>query len=287
MQRALPFLIAAITVVAAPAVAADCQVETAAQILPALGKTPLEAGLVDAIGALREKPQYFDDPKQGASCARPKLDNPLYPGIPVTECTYQHLGLTGWVMLANPSAAVAAKWVSNACGETADAKTCAMSLTAQAWCASQFSFPVVGNLVTPVTTADGKTVGVNTPYLHGVAIPRPQWMPERVPIATDVQRQRLSPLAASENAYSGFAARGALPSGIASTVYAKYAAVSANGGKKSSFGDACPAFGRRGEWISASRASYTEAWRNGRNAMFDAAAKALMAGEPASGQTCP
>lgn len=287
MRRAFRLLVAAaLAAAAAPALADDCQTETGARIQAALSKTPLEAGLADGIKGLLTKPRFYEDPKLGATCSRPKLDTPLYPGIPVSECTYQHLGLSGWVMVASPSADVAAKWISNACADTGDAKACAMRLTAQSWCASQFSFPVVGNLIAPVSGGDGKTIGVNKAFLHGVEIPRPQWLPEKTPVAAEVQKQRLAPLAANEKAYGGLAGHSALPAGIAPTAYAKYAALPASAGKKQGFGDACPTFARRGDWISASRASYNQAWRNGRNSLFDAAAKALMAGEPVSGAVC-
>ena len=286
MKRVLTFVtFAAITAIAVPALAADCLTEAQPRIEAALSKTPLEAGITDGVKSLLAQPRYFEDPKQGAVCSRPKLDNPLYPGIPVKECAYQHLGLTGWVMVANPGAEVVAKWISNACAETADAKTCAVRLTAQTWCASQFSFPVVGNLIEPVTS-DGKSVGVNTAYLHGVAIARPQWLPEKASVGADIQKQRLSSLVASDKAYTGLTAPASWPSGLTPAVYTKYAAAPANLAKEPSVGAACPIMARRAEWLNASRVNYNQAWRNGRNRMFDAAAKALMAGEAIAGTGC-
>jgi hypothetical protein len=111
-------------------------------------------------------------------------------------------------------------------------------------------------------------------------------MPEKASVAADLQKQRLLPLAANDKAYTGLAARNALPAGIASGVYAEHVAVPVNNGKKTTFGAACPALAPRAEWISASRGSYNQAWRNGRNTMFDAAAKALMASEPVGGPAC-
>lgn len=281
MQRVLPLLaVAAIVALAAPAVAADCQVETAAQLQPALGKTPLEAGLTDGIRALLAKPQYFEDAKLGASCARPRLDNPLYPGVPVQECAYQHLGLPGWVMVANPGPDLAAKWISKACAETADAKACAARLTAQAWCASRFVFPVAGNLVQPDPAAPGK--GLNTPFLHGLVIERPRWLPEKAPVAADVQKQRFTALLTGSAEFSGAVGPVSWPSGLSFPLYVQYGPK----GQASAKPAACPAITRRPGWLAASRANYNHAWRNAQNPMLDIAAKALAQGEQSSATAC-
>lgn len=282
MKRVLSLAVTMATAIAAPAVAADCDIETRPQIEAALNKTPLETGLADGVRSLLAKPRYFEDPKLGAVCSQPTLNHPLYPGIPVKECAYQRLGLTGWVMVANPGADVVSKWISNACAETSDAKTCAVRLTTHAWCASQFSFPVVGDLIEPASTAPGKAAGVNTAFLHGVVIERPKWLPEKTPVTAEVQKQRLSPLAASEKAYAGLAGRVSWPADVSPDVYAKYA----KSAGEPNVGASCPVLARRTEWLAAARTSYNLAWRTGRNRMFDTAAKALMAGEQPDGPDC-
>ena len=279
MKRVL-ILAAAAAAVASPALAADCEIATAAQVQAALGSAPLEAGLANSLKALLAQPRYYEDPKQGAVCAQPALDHPLYPGIPVKECSYQRASLTGWVMVANPGPDLAAKWVARACGDTADAKTCAVRLTAQAWCASQFSFPVVGNLIQSTPTGPANTV-----FLHGVPIARPQWMAEKTPVPIDVQKQRLAPLAASDSAYKGLAGAAAWPVGLSSAAYAKYGPPAAKSAPQPT-ANACPAFARRPDWLNAARATYNQAWRNAQNPLFNVAAKAIMAGDNISGAGC-
>ncbi|MBO9547010.1 hypothetical protein [Caulobacter sp.] len=279
MQRVLPFFVAAsLVIAAAPAQAADCVAQATAQIQATLGASDLEQGLANGVRTLLAKPRFYEDAQQGAVCSRPRLDNPMYSGVPVSECTYQRQGLSGWVMLANPSADLAAKWVSNACTETGDAKTCSVRLIAQAWCASELSFPVAGNLI----TAEGRNVA----FLDGVEIARPQWLPEKTSLAVETQKQRLSELARQKTA-SGLVGRNALPLGVSVDVYGQYAVASAPSKTVSRLGSACPVLARRADWLNTVRTAYNQAWRTGRNPLFDAAAKALMANEPVGGAACP
>lgn len=283
MQRVLSLATAGLVAYAAPAVAADCRVETAAQIQVALSKAPLEAGLADGLKTLLAKPKFFEDPHLGASCsARPRLDHPLYPGIPVTECTYQRLGLTGWIMVADPSADVAAKWVANACADAPDPKACAARLAAQAWCASQFTFPVAGNLIQP--DPRNPQQGVNAAFLHGLVIARPSWLPEKTPVSAETQKQKFAPLLAGETVYAGPVAATSWPSGLTAPVYAQQAKTLQPSAKAAL--TACPTIARREGWLAISRTAYNQAWRNGRNPLFDIAAKALADNTVDGAATC-
>ena len=259
----------AVLLAATQAWSADCQADLRARLEPALRSASLEADLKGQLKPLMAQPRFFEDPKQGAVCDQPKLDNPLYPGIPVKTCAYQHLGLSGWVMVANPGADLAAQWISKACADTADARACAVRLTVQAWCASRLIFPVAGNLVQPDPAAPDK--GLNTAFLHGLPIERPRWLSEKAPVAADVQKQRFTALLSASAEFSGPVGSTAWPSGLSFPPYVQYGPKGQASAKPAA---ACPAIARRPGWLAASRASYNHAWRNAQNPLFDVAAKA-------------
>ncbi|MCY1649159.1 hypothetical protein OVA11_19475 [Caulobacter sp. SL161] len=270
--------------VANQAWSADCQSDLRAKLEPALRTEAINEDLLVQLRGLMAKPRDFEDPQQGANCSRPTLDNPLYPGIPVKECSYQRLGLSGWVTLANPSAEVAAKWITAACSGATDVKACSVQLTAKAWCASQFTFPVVGNLIQPDPLNPQQ--GVNTAFLHGVEIARPAWLTQKTPLPAATQKQRFSPLLASANAYSGPVGAVSWPSGLSASVYAQEDRARPPAAKAALAG-ACPAIARRDGWLAISQAAYNQAWRNARNPLFDLAAKALSAQTSGNTQRCP
>lgn len=255
-----------------PALAANCETDQRAKVEAALGRSPGE--LAAYLAPLMSKPRYFE-----AQCDQPRLDHPLYPGMPVKACTYEHLGLKGFVMLANPGADLAAKWISNACADQKDTKTCMVRLTSYAWCSNQLSFPVAGNVIEPVSAGGGKNeVGVNVAFLHGVTVQRPDWLPERTAVDIQKQKSEFETLAASAQAYKGSVSQVARPAGVRREVFVQYALGSANL-QVGDLGRSCPENARRSAWLDVSRILYNRSWRTGKNPMFEAAAAALMAGE--------
>lgn len=274
--------LAALTV-ATQAWSADCQSDLRAKLEPALRPEAINSDLLTQLQGLMAKPRDLEDPQRGANCSRPVLDNAFYPGIPVKECSYQRLGLSGWVMLANPSAEVAAKWITAACSDAPDVKACSVRLTAQAWCASQLTFPVVGNLIQPDPLNPQQ--GVNTAFLHGVAIARPAWLPQKTPLPAATQKQRFSPLLVSASAYSGPVGAVSWPSGLSSPVYAQEDRARPPAAKAALAGS-CDAIARRDGWLAISQAAYNQAWRNAKNPLFDIAAKALNNQTSTSAQSC-
>jgi len=265
---------------ATQAIAADCEIDQRTKVETAFKAAPSQAELATYLAPLMSKPRYFE-----TNCGVPQLDHPLYPGVPVKACTYERAGLKGWVMLANPSPQLAASWISNACADQKDARACAARLTAHAWCTSQLAFPVVGNLIQAPRAAGQPPKPTNLVYLHGVAIDRPAWMPEDGPVDIETQKARLAPLAVRERTYTGSTAQVSWPSGLQRDAYVKYGLATA----KLQVGDvgrSCPASARRPEWIDVSRILFNRGWRDGRNPMFEAAAKALMADDKAGEVAC-
>lgn len=259
---------------AGQALAADCEADLRPKVEAALGATPSQASLQAFLAPLMAKPRYFE-----TNCERPQLDHPLYPGIPVKQCVYEHLGLKGWVMLANPGPDLASKWIYNACADQKDIRTCAARLTAYTWCSNQLSYPVVGDIIEPASAGGGKgEQGTNFVFLHGVAIERPAWMPEHASVDVETQKKQLLALAAAEHAYKGAVSQVSRPSGIRREIHVKYALDSTKT-QVPDVGKSCPVRARRPEWLDASRITYNQGWRTGKNPMFQAAAKALIANE--------
>lgn len=282
MKQAWTFAAGLIASLAAcHAMAADCEADLRTKLEASLGATASQAGLAGALAPLMSKPRYFE-----TACERPQLDHPLYPGVAVRQCTYEHLGLKGWVMLANPSSELASKWIYNACSDQKDVKSCAIRLTAYTWCSNQLSFPVVGNIVEFAGSGRSKDAGgANVAFLHGVMIDRPDWLPERNPIDTETQKKRFLELVASEHAYKGPVSQVSRPSGVRREIYVQYGLASA----KLQVGDvgrSCPASARRSEWLDVSRILYNQGWRTTQNPMFEAAAKTLMANEDPGEMNC-
>ena len=263
-----------------PASAANCEADMRPTIQAAVSGSDLQGSLTNYLTPLLRKPRYFEGRNPSVTCTSPHLDQPLYAGIPVRECTYTELGLKGWVMLSTPSAELVSKWVTHACNGMPQATACAVRLTTYAWCSNQLSFPIAGNIIEDGSSGGGKgSSGVNYVFLHGVTIARPDWMPEGTSVDLATQKERLGAMALTEHAYTGSVAEVSRPSGIRREIYSKYAQPIAVAGKPLDVGKSCPVPARRAEWLDVSRDSYVEAWRDGRNRLFDAAAKALMAGE--------
>lgn len=261
--------------------AASCEAEVLPKIEGALKGTSVEAGVASAARSLMSEPRFFEDASSGAVCTRPKMDHPRYPAIPVMECTYQRLGLPGWVMVANPGADTITKWVAAACAETGNPSTCAARVTTHVWCSSQFVFPVAGNLIQPRLSNGGRT-GMNTAYVNGAPIAQPSWLPAGAPVSAAVQKERFSALALSEKTGEVLPDRAAWPAGVSPATYARFTGASkAVGG-----GDACAVATWRQRWGDLTRAAYNQGWRNGRNPMFDIAAKSLMANAKPDAQLC-
>lgn len=272
----------AVSLLAGQALAADCEADLRPKLEAALGAAPSQASLQAFLTPMMAKPRYFE-----TRCERPQLDHPLYPGIPVKQCVYEHLGLKGWVMLANPGPDLAAKWIYNACADQKDVRTCAVRLTAYTWCSNQLSFPVVGDIIEPASAGGGKgEQGTNFVFLHGVAIARPAWMPEHGSVDVETQKKELLALAAAEHAYKGAVSQVSRPSGIRREIHVQYAQGLPNA-PMLDVGKSCPTSARRPEWLDASRITYNQGWRTGKNPMFNAAAKALIAGDNPGTVNCP
>lgn len=274
MKQAWTIAVSVVASLLASHAMADCEADMRSKVDAGLASVPTQASLASLLTPLMAKPRYFE-----TTCDRPALDHPLYPGVPVRQCTYEHLGLKGWVMLANPSADLASKWIYNACSDQKDVKTCTVRLTAYAWCSNQLSFPVVGNIVEPRSSGGGKgDEGANFLFLHGVTIERPDWLPERTSVDVETQKKHLIELAATEHAYKGSVSQVSRPAGVRREIYVKYGLAAANL-QVGDVGRSCPVSARRTEWLDVSRILYNQGWRTGKNPMFLAAAKALMANE--------
>jgi hypothetical protein len=255
-----------------------CEQTTGRQLQSALAADHLSTGLLKYLQAKMSRPRYFEgDPER--DCTEYRTDHPLYPGIPMRDCTYEYLGLTGWVRLANPTPEIATRWIVNACAEMEKRRQCVLRLTAYTWCSNQLSFPVTGNIIEDASSAGGSgSAGVNLAFVHGVTISRPAWMPERMPVDVGAQRDKLGPLAEHEGSYRGGVAQVSRPSGIRREIYEKYAAKLKIAGKEIEVGKSCPKSARNLEWLRVSRESFLEGWQSGQHRLFNAAAKALMRG---------
>lgn len=119
---------------------------------------------------------------------------------------------------------------------------------------------------------------MNYAFLHGVTI-LPDWMPESSTMDVAIQKQRFGALIETDHAYTGSVSQVSRLSGIRREIYTKYADPILISGVQLDVGQSCPPAARRAEWLDVSRLSYIEAWHDGHHRLFDAAAKALMAGE--------
>jgi hypothetical protein len=252
--------------------AADtCESVTARKIQETLTGHELRDGLTAYLRGRLAAPRYFEH-----DCTAERTDHPLYPGIPYRDCTYQELGLQGWVRLAVIPPDLVADWILNACSKTGAAAACAVELTAYSWCSNQLSFPIVGNIIEPSASGGGTgNAGTNFIFLHGVTITRPEWISGNGSVDAETQRQKLAPLADREGAFQGGVAQVSRPSGIRREIYAKYATQF----ESADVGTSCPPSARRREWLDVSRLALVEGWQTRDHRLFDAAAIALSKGE--------
>ncbi|WP_084583866.1 glucosaminidase domain-containing protein [Sphingomonas azotifigens] len=305
MPRSL-IVLAAVWLVAGPLTASPASVKslTAQQYIQRDG---LDKGIRNFVAAkLKPRPYFMGRSVNDCPVVTPAP--PGFDGAEVVECTYTEAGLDGWVRLAIPTAGKLSDWIIAAAKKCRKPEVCAATLATYTWNSNNYSFPIAGNIVEPGTSAGGQSSDpTNLIFVYGVTIARPSFLDGKTKYGKDAKgianlpiddQKRCSlsllavadgdipepvPLDTNRSCTKLIPAQVSRPAAIRQDIYIAYGDPTKSRAQRfSAAGTSCPASARKVEWLAISKNGFIDALRTGDHPLYDAAARALDAGESAN-----